>query len=138
MLIISNIQNKYDSLVARMRAAGESVFSEQDDNAAIRRLSEQADSWDLKKSSSRRLECVLIFSESVSLWLAQTYGLPENIYDKVDVFATTIEDFLAKSLLVISPGIAPVCPPLDRKPISRDCDAVVHLVLFGLVDLTCF
>lgn len=128
MLIIStNTEN--NSLAAREKAAGELVFVEKDDNAAIRRLNEEAERYD--DSGGERLECYLVLNDLTSLWLLQTVGLPKEIEEKVDVFATTMEDLLAKTFFAKLPNIKSAFPSLDRKPISRDSETTVHLVIVG-------
>lgn len=128
MLIIST-NNKDHSLAARERAAGEVVFVENDDNAAIRRLKEEAAKYD--DSGGGRLECYLILNDQTSLWLLQTVGLPKDVENKVDVFATTMEDLLAKTVFVKLPNLPSTYPALDRKPISLVSETTVHLVIFG-------
>ena len=129
MLIIStNTEN--NSLVAREKAAGELVFVEKDDNAAIRRLKEEAGKYD--DSGGGRLECYLVLNGLTSLWLLQTVGLPKEIEEKADVFATTMEDLLAKTIFVKLPNLKSAFPSLDRKPVLRDSETTVHLVIFGL------
>ena len=128
MLIIST-NNEYNSLVAREKAAGELVFIEKNDNAAIRRLREESDKY--YNRGDIRLECYLILNDQTSLWLLQTVGLPKEIEDKVDVFATTMEDLLAKTIFVRLPNIKSTFPPLDRTVISHDSDTIVHLVIAG-------
>ena len=128
MLIISTI-HKDHSLAAHARAAGEVVFLEKDDHAAIRRLKEETDKYD--DSGGGRMECYLVMNDLTSLWLLQTVGLPKEIEEKVDVFATTMEDLLAKTVFVKLPTLPTSFPSLDRKPVSRDSDATVHLVIVG-------
>lgn len=113
---------------AREGGTGELIFLEKDDNAAIRRLTEQA-----KKTERNgpRSECYLVLNDMTSLWLLQTAGLPKEIEDHVDVFATTIEDLLAKTIFVKLPGIISPFPSLDRTVISPDSDTTVHLVIIG-------
>ena len=131
MLIIST--NKSDhSLAAREKAAGERVFVEKDDNGAIRRLKEAAEQYD--DGGAGRLECYMVLDDPTSLWLLQTVGLPKEIEDKVDVFATTMEDLLAKTVFVKLPGLPSAFPSLDRAPISRDSETTVHLVIIGFSD----
>ena len=102
MLIISTNKNDH-SLAAREKTAGELVFVEIDDNAAIRRLKEEAKKYD--DSGGARLECYMVLNDPTSLWLLQTVGLPKEIEEKVDVFATTMEDLLAKSVFVKLPNL---------------------------------
>lgn len=128
MLIIST-NNENNSLVAREKAAGELVFVENDDNAAIRRLKNEAKKYD--DSSGGRLECYLVLNDLTSLWLLQTVGLPKEIEEKVDVFATTMEDLLAKTIFVKLPNLKSAFPSLDRMSISRDSETTVHLVIVG-------
>ena len=128
MLIIST-NNENNSLVAREKAAGELVFVEKDDNAAIRRLKNEAKKYD--DSSGGRLECYLVLNDLTSLWLLQTVGLPKEIEEKVDVFATTMEDLLAKTIFVKLPNLKSAFPSLDRMSILRDSETTVHLVIVG-------
>ena len=131
MLIIST--NKKDhSLAVREKAAGELVFVEKDDNAAIRRLKEETVKYD--DSGGGRLECYLVLNDPTSLWLLQTVGLPKDIEDKVDVFATTMEDLLAKTVFVKLPNLQSDFPSLDRMPIAFDSETTVHLVIVGFSD----
>lgn len=130
MLIVSTT-NKDNSLVAREKAIGELVFVENNDNLAVRRLHEQAAKYDLSENNGKRLECYLVLNDLTSLWLLQTVGLPNEIEAKVDVFATTMEDLLAKAILVKLPGCATPFPSLDRQPIFYDSDTTVHLVIVG-------
>ena len=83
MLIISS-QHDNGSLAAREKAAGELVFVEKDDNAAIRRLQEEADKHDPQADNGRRLECYIILGDLTSLWLLQTVGLPKRLEERVD------------------------------------------------------
>ena len=128
MLIVSTNMNDH-SLAAREKAAGEKVFVVQDDNAAIRRLKEEAERYD--DSGGGRLECYMVLSDPTSLWLLQTVGLPKDIEEKVDVFATTMEDLVAKSILVKLPNLQSDFPALDRIPIAYDSETTVHIVIVG-------
>ena len=131
MLIISTNKNDH-SLVAHEKAAGECVFVEKDDNAAIRRLKEETEKYD--DSGGKRLECYMVLDDPTSLWLLQTVGLPKDIEEKVDVFATTMEDLLAKTVYVKLPNLPSGFPSLDREPISYDSETTVHLVIVGCSD----
>ncbi len=131
MLIASNT-NIINSLVARERAAGELVFVEKDDNAAIARLREQADKHDPSTHEGRRLEVYLLLQNSTALWQLQTLGLPIDLQGRVDLVATTIEDLIAKTIFVKLPNLSYPYPSLDHKPISRDSDCTIHLVLVGM------
>ena len=82
MLIIST-NSKNCPLAVREKATGGLVFVEDNDNAAICRLKEEAEKHDA--SGGKRLECYLILNDQTSLWLMQTVGLPKEIGDKVDV-----------------------------------------------------
>lgn len=131
MLIISTNKNDH-SLAVREKTAGEVVFVEPDDNAAILRLMEEAKKYD--DGVGNRLECFIVLNAPTSLWLMQTIGLPKDIENKMDVFATTMEDLLAKTLFIKLPGIPSDFPSLDREPISRDSETTVHLVIVGFSD----
>ncbi len=120
-----------DALVAREIAAGRSVFMEKDDGALLRRLETECGEFDLTANGGRRMECWLVVSDAVTLWTLRTVGLPEKITSKADVFAVTVEDLIAKTLLVRLPDTASVFPPLDRRPISKESDSTVHLVIAG-------
>ena len=128
MLIISS-KHKGDSLATHEKAAGELVFVENDDNAAISRLKTEAKKY--RQEDGKRLECYLVLNSQTSLWLLQTVGLPKEIEDKVDVFATTMEDLLAKTVFVKLPNLPSPFPSLDRTAISHDSDTTVHLVIVG-------
>ena len=128
MLIIST-SRKDHSLAGRERAAGEMVFVEHDDSAAMRRLREEAAKYD--DADGSRLSCYLVLQDQTSLWLLETVGLQKEIEEKADVFATTMEDLSAKTVFVKLPNQASTFPSLDRRPISFDSDTVVHLVVIG-------
>lgn len=130
MLIIST-DYKDNSLASRARGVSDFVFVEKDDNSAIRRLREEAEKYDLSAHDERRFECYLILKDLTSLWLLQTVGLPKEIEDKADVFATTMEDLLAKTIFVKLPNTPSAFPSLDRQPISFNSDTTVHLVIIG-------
>ncbi|MBO7049017.1 MAG: hypothetical protein J6W42_00190 [Bacteroidaceae bacterium] len=130
MLIIISSQ-KQEPLAVCESDAGGTVYVEKDDNAAIRRLKDEAVAYDLAANDGHRLECYLILNDSTTLWLLQTVGLPEEIEEKVDVFATTQEDWLAKTVFVKMPSNTSVFPSLDRVAISRDSETTVHLVILG-------
>lgn len=128
MLIIStNIEN--NSLAAREKAAGELVYIEKDDHTAIRRLREVSEKYN--NEGEKRLECYLVLTDSTSLWFLQTIGLPNEIVEKVDVFATTVEDLLAKTIFIKLPHLQSIFPPLDRIVISYDSETTVHFVIIG-------
>ena len=128
MLIISTNKNDH-SLAALEKAAGELVFVEKDDNAAVRRLKKEAEKND--NNGDGRLECYLVLNDPTSLWLLQTIGLPKEIEEKVDAFATTMEDLLAKTIFVKLPNLQATFPSLDRMPIAYDSETIVHLVIVG-------
>lgn len=128
MLIVS--ANRIDNPLASFKeVAGEQVFVEQDDNAAIRRLKEETDKYVME--NGERQECYLILNDLTSLWLLQTVGLSKDIEEKMDVFATTTEDLLAKTLFVKLPNLPSRFPSLDRISIDRNSETTVHLVVFG-------
>ena len=130
MLIVSST-NQNHSLAAREKAAGEVILIENDDHAVVRRLEKELVEYDLASNNGKRLECYLILSDMTSLWLLQTVGLPKSIEEKADVFATTMEDLLAKTVFVKLPNIPSVFPSLDRVPISYGCEVTVHLLIVG-------
>lgn len=128
MLIVST-NNSRHHLAARERATGEAVFVVADDEAAIRKLREAAESHD--GSSGHRLECYLVLSDPASLWLLQTTGLPGELAQKADVIAVTTEDLMAKTVFTRLPNHPSPFPPLDRRPIAFDSDTTVHLLIVG-------
>ena len=134
MLIISNITDKFP-LIANVWADGELVFSESDDNAVIKRLLIIASEYDISANEGKKLECFVIFEYQFSLWLFQTAGTMEIVFQNIDVFVTTIPDLMAKTLFVQLPSTIFPFPPLDRKAISRDSDDTVHLVIIGNSEL---
>lgn len=129
MLIISN--SKDSPLAVPEKAASELVFLEEDDNTAIRRIQEECSKYDSDSNDGKRIECYLILNNLTSLWLLQTVGLPKEIEEKVDVFATTMEDLLAKTIFVKLPNLPSKFPSLDRHPIPIDSEVTVHLVIVG-------
>ncbi len=135
MLIVSGLNLENTSLVARERAAGEVVYIEPDDRAAMQRLHEQAHGYDKASHDGRRLECYLLLESLTSLWLLQTLGIDDQMMRQVDVFATTVDDLMAKTVLVRLPSLPVLFPSLDRTPIGRDSDTVVHLVLMGFTPM---
>lgn len=138
MLIIST-KNDTGLLAARERAAGELVFVEKDDDAALRRLVAEATGLvteGKEKTEGGREECFLVLQDMTSLWLLQTVGLPRELEERVDVCATTWEDWLAKTVFVRLPGVRAMFPSLDRVAIGRDSEVTVHLVIVGFSALT--
>ena len=134
-MIIATKKFEEGSLVARERAAGELVFLEEDDNAVIGRMNAEVEGYDPSLYGGRRLECWLLLDDATSLWLLQTVGVPDEVRKKADVLATTAADLMAKTLLVRLPGRVSPFPPLDRRPIGRDSEVTVHLVLLGAGNL---
>lgn len=130
MLILSK-KNQNHSLATQTRVANELVYVEENDNAIMRRLENVAKSHDLSENEGKRLECYVIFEHATSLWLLQTVGLPKEMEEKIDVFATTMEDWLAKMIFLKMPNVNTAFPPLDRVPISLESETTVHLVVFG-------
>ncbi len=110
--------------------AGE-VYAERDDNAAMSRLLAEAQGYDIVAHGNRRIECYMILKNMTSLWLLQTMGILEEVRQKVDLFATTKEDLLAKTVFVKLPNMPERYPSLDREPILYKSDVTVHLVLVG-------
>ena len=111
MLIIST-SRKDHSLAARERAAGEMVFVEHDDSAAMRRLREEAAKYD--DADGSRLSCYLILQDQTSLWLLQTVGLSKEIEEKagsleglgqVKNLGKNVNDVLGKSVNKVKVGI---------------------------------
>lgn len=111
------------------------VSKDKNDNEVIRFLKENATKYSLAENDGKRLVCYLMLESLTSLWLMQTTGIPEDIQRKADVFATTKEDLMAKSIFVKLPNVESPYPFLDRTPIIRDSDSTVHLVIFGNTDL---
>ena len=108
---------------------------DRNDNEVVRKLVNEAEKYSLEEHKNERLECYLMLSNMTSLWLLQTTGISDELYQKVDVFATTQEDFIAKSIFVKLPHIKSPYPALDRKPIDVNSETTVHLVILGKNDL---
>lgn len=104
---------------------------EEDDNAILRRLRDEAAKYQPEEHEGKSMECRLMFAESSSLWQVLTLGMPTEISEKVDVMVTTQEDMMAKELLVNLPGHTSGYPMLDRLPQGYNSDKRVHLVIFG-------
>lgn len=102
---------------------------------AISKLMAEVSNYDLDAHGGKRLESYLMLDNLTSLWLMQTVGIPDELYRKVDLLATTQEDLMAKMIFVKLPQVDSSFPPLDRKPIDRDSDSTVHLVIVGDSDL---
>lgn len=111
------------------------AVKDRNDNEAVRRLVAEAEKFFQEENGNERLECYLILGSMTSLWLMQTVGIPGDLYRKVDVFATTQEDFMAKSIFVKLPNVQSPYPALDRIPIGVNSETTVHLVIFGNNDL---
>ena len=105
------------------------------DDAIIKRLTHEAENYDLELHQGKRETCVVILNSMTTLWLLQTTGLPQEILSKFDLFVTTQADFMAKSLLVKLPGAMNAYPTLDRTPITLDSNSTVHLIILGATDL---
>lgn len=108
---------------------------DKNDNEVVRKLVNEAEKYSLEEHKNERLECYLMLSNMTSLWLMQITGISSDLYHKVDVFATTPEDFMAKSIFVKLPNIQSPYPALDRKPIDINSETTIHLVIFGKNDL---
>lgn len=133
MLIVSG--KYYKALLTSGDANSASVFLEQDDDAAIRRMLREAKAYDAAVAGDRRLDVEMLMQSATALWLLQTSGVPEDINAKADILATTKADILAKNILVKLPGANNDFPSLDRQPISRDSDVTVHLLIIGFTPM---
>lgn len=111
------------------------VYFEKDDDAIIHRLTVEAHEHHSGKPQEKRQTCFLVLKSMTTLWMLQTTGIPKEVLDKFDVFATTLVDFMAKSLLVKLPNMSYTYPALDYKPITIDSNNTVHLVIIGATDL---
>ena len=111
------------------------MFYEPDDNAAIRRLQTEAEAYDPASHNNKRIKCLLLLREQTTLWLLQTVGIPEDLYRKADVLATTAEDLMAKTIFVKLPFSKTSFPSLDRITIDRNSDQTVHLLIVGMTPL---
>lgn len=132
-----------DSLLANNSSASGSLFLEKDDSACFSRLRAESEAYDPGAHGGRTMECVMVLRDAASLWMIQTCGLASDIADKVSVTATTVEDLIAKRLLVKMNGIGEVSadaphrsltrlfPSLDREPVGYGSEHTVHLVVFG-------
>ncbi len=123
MLIASNLRST-DAPVAAEAAAGRRVLIADCDDSALDMLGaiDPADGGD---------DCCLLLESDTALRLLQTAGLPPHLHRRLDLIATTVEDLCAKSVLVRAPGVDNSVTALDRTPVTRESDTVVHLVIFG-------
>ena len=101
MLIIISSQ-KQEPLAVCESDAGGTVYVEKDDNAAIRRLKDEAVAYDLAANDGHRLECYLILNDSTTLWLLQTVGLPEEIEEK-ELVTGWLSDVAGRKVTVATP-----------------------------------
>lgn len=125
--LIVNKKYETSTIAAEERSQGKEVIVGSDDGDMTRILHEVC--RDIEGDCLQRV--YMLFSEGSSLWQLQTFGLPDNLLQKADVIATTMEDILAKSLLLRHPGHTASYPLLDRVPQSFDSNQTVHLVIFG-------
>ena len=132
MLVISKYPHDA-SLAARARVAGDVVFKESDDAAALQRLYAEAAAVQPPEGAAPHAAapCCLLLQSAALVHHIQTHGLPEQVTRAFDVVALTPYDLLAMQLLVPLQGATWTCTPLDREPISRDSETTVHLVLLG-------
>ena len=126
MIITSKLSEK-EALALRGRSEGQSLFVERDDNAVLERLLKESESV----PQGERHDCYLVLNDATTLWMMQTVGLPDSVREKFDVVAVTMEDLLAKALLVKLPNIPTAFPSLDRAVVSLQSNSTVHLLIFG-------
>ncbi len=135
MIIGSRLKDN-DRLVAEELSKGGTVYMEPDDDSLVRRLETEVGKYDLEANGGKRMECWLILNDATSLWMFQTLGLRSEICEKADIFATTMEDLMAKTLFVKLPGGDMSFPSLDRRAVALDGESVVHLVVAGFSALS--
>lgn len=100
------------------------------DNSTIGKLSHIAKSYS-RKGTTRAIVHLLLQSQT-ALWILQMMDFPSEVNEKFEVYPFTIEDIWAKNVLVQIPGIKDIpYPRLDRKPITRDSENYVHVIISG-------
>ena len=125
MLIINKKYEDSDVVMAA-RLTGEVVHIEANDYAVMQRLNDEA-----SRQEQSDTNATLLFADGVSLWQLQTLGIPDEVSQRMDIIATTMEDLTAKTLLLRLPGIQADYPSLDRIPQGYNSEKTVHLVIFG-------
>ena len=115
MLVISKYPHDA-SLVARARVAGDVVFKESDDAAALQRLYAEAAAVQPPEGAAPHAAapCCLLLQSAALVHHIQTQGLPEQVTRAFDVVALTPYDLLAMQLLLPLQGATWTCTPLDR------------------------
>ena len=107
------------------------IIKEMDDDATLKSLQEICREYNPVEHGGERLQCCLMLQDAATLWLLRREGLSEWVTERADVLSTTVEDLLAKNVLVRLPNAEHLFPPLDCRPISFDSEERVHLVIFG-------
>jgi len=104
------------------------------DEATLQTLQTLAEG--LEKRSSRRPLCHTLLHSQVTLWLLQTVELYQDINERLELYAFTMEDQWAKNLICGMARSERRVPPLDREPIGPLSAKHVHLVLYGWSAMT--
>lgn len=141
-MLIVNKKYKDAFFISAEKEKGKKVFVEEDDNAILGRLRDEAAEYRCEEHDGKRMECTLLFDDISSWWQVLTLGIPDEISGKADVMITTKEDLIAKTLLLQLPEMSHNSASkehtlsssflfLDREPQYRNSDKTVHLVIFG-------
>jgi general secretion pathway protein G len=101
------------------------------DNQAMTLMGRIAKMYDATSHGGRRLEVQLVLRNQTTLWMIQNVDLRSDLNERLDVYPFTMEDQWAKTVLTGSRREGNHCYPLDRKPIDRDSNQTVHLVVIG-------
>lgn len=101
------------------------------DNQAMTLVGRIAKMYDATSHGGRRLEVQLVLRNQTTLWMIQNVDLRSDLNERLDVYPFTMEDQWAKTVLTGSRREGNHCYPLDRRPIDRDSNQTVHLVVIG-------
>ena len=80
--------------------------------------------------------CHLLLHSNVTLWLLQTLELYDDINEKFELYAFTLEDQWAKNVFCGGGQLQTRYLPLDREPIAAQSHKTVHLVICGWSDMS--
>lgn len=126
--------NRYDELF--LFSCEENVDSYTADCMALESLKKLLEQYDPQKNDGRRIRCHILLQDASVLRLLQTSDLNKDYIAKCELIPFTIDEMWAQRLFVSLPGQLRTYPPLDRVPIDYDSNKTVHLVIFGLNDVS--
>lgn len=109
---------------------------DQADQDTLKALDNLAERFPVLEADATKPICHLMLHNRVSLWLLQTIDVYQNIHEKFELYAFTMEDQWAKNVLCHHSHIPIAYPPLDRERIDIQSDKTVHLVIYGLGEMS--